>query len=524
MFGTPPQTCVLPLVTLGPGEWVQIDVSVLVMAPYDRCDLTNTARIAVPPGGSPQNTDVGDDVSSATVLIDSPRCIGERTERTNSNLQIRKTVISWPCRTANLRVAGLAWGCDYAIQVRNTGPGVYYGSIQIEDFLPELPAGSRVHIRAPGGPAYEGPALSSHRYTLPGVSLGPGGWQAILVTVTVPQSYDACELTNTAKITWAPGGSPQNSDRGDDESSATAPIDSPRCIGSRSEPIVPGPPEPTPCPQGWSRTPVPGKCCPPRTTWDGKRCLRGAPPLEEKCPPNSDSAYKYPDCRCEQGYVGTPPNCKRIGVPPKECPEGYVGTPPNCKRLGVPPKECPKGTKGKYPDCEPIECPKGTTGKYPDCKPIVPECKKGEKLVNGKCVGVTGRVVCGPDSVLNRRTGQCEPLAPTAPQVCPKGFTGTPPNCKRIIIPPKDCPKGFVGTPPNCKPAIVPPKKCPKGFVGTPPNCKRIIVPPKECPKGFVGTPPNCKLVIVPPKTCPKGTTGTYPNCKPVGAQVIKKL
>ena len=254
------------------------------------------------------------------------------------------------------------------------------------------------------------------------MSLGPGGWQAILVTVTVPQSYDACELTNTAKITWAPGGSPQNTDAGDDESSATAPINSPLCLGSRSEPIVPGPPEPTPCPQGWSRTPIPGKCCPPRTTWDGKRCKRSVEPPKEECPANSDSAYKYPDCRCEPGNVGTPPNCK----------------------------------------------------------PIVPDCKKDEKRVAGKCV--------------------------------------------RVPVPLAKCPKGQVGTPPNCKPIIVPPKECPKGFVGTPPNCKRIIVPPKECPKGFVGTPPNCKLVIVPPKTCPKGTTGTYPNCKPVGAQVIKKL
>lgn len=136
------------------------------------------------------------------------------------------------------------------------------------------------------------------------------------------------------------------------------------------------------------------------------------------------------------------PRCEQL--PRHE--KGTTGKYPDCKPIAR-----PKGTTGKYPDCKPIECPKGTRGKYPNCKPIVPSCKKGEKLVNGKCVRVTGPIVCGPDSVLNRRTGKCEPLAPPAPQTCPKGFTGTPPNCKRIIVPPKECPKGFVGTPPDCK-------------------------------------------------------------------------
>ena len=99
-----------------------------------------------------------------------------------------------------------------------------------------------------------------------------------------------------------------------------------------------------------------------------------------------------------------------------------------------------KARPGNYPDCKPITCPRGTTGKYPDCKPIVPDCKKNEKLINGKCVRVTGPVICGPNTVLNRKTGKCEPLAPTVSKTCPKGFVGTPPNCKR---PPQVCPKGF---------------------------------------------------------------------------------
>ena len=40
----------------------------------------------------------------------------------------------------------------------------------------------------------------------------------------------------------------------------------------------------------------------------------------------------------------------------------------------------------------------------------------------------------------------------TAAPVCPSGYTGTPPNCTKIIIsdPPPKCPTGYTGTPPNC--------------------------------------------------------------------------
>ena len=88
------------------------------------------------------------------------------------------------------------------------------------------------------------------------------------------------------------------------------------------------------------------------------------------------------------------------------------------------------------------------------------------------------------------------PLPPKTPPSCPKGQTGTPPNCKKI-----KCPKGTKGTPPNCKKI-----KCLKGYTGTPPNCRKI-----KCPSGYTGTPSNCKKI-----KCPKGTTGTPPNCRKI--------
>ena len=35
--------------------------------------------------------------------------------------------------------------------------------------------------------------------------------------------------------------------------------------------------------------------------------------------------------RCPKGYVGTPPNCRKL--PHKPCPKGYIGQPPNCKKM-----------------------------------------------------------------------------------------------------------------------------------------------------------------------------------------------
>ncbi|MBI2030962.1 hypothetical protein HYT05_05045 [Candidatus Kaiserbacteria bacterium] len=48
--------------------------------------------------------------------------------------------------------------------------------------------------------------------------------------------------------------------------------------------------------------------------------------------------------------------------------------------------------------------------------------------------------------------------------VCPSGYTGTPPTC---TLSSTQCPPGYTGTPPNC--AAV--SSCPLGYTGTPPNC-----------------------------------------------------
>lgn len=58
----------------------------------------------------------------------------------------------------------------------------------------------------------------------------------------------------------------------------------------------------------------------------------------------------------------------------------------------------------------------------------------------------------GPMVLAKVTTGASESLAvaPPAPQTCPAGQTGTPPNC--VPTPPGTCPAGQTGTPPNCVP------------------------------------------------------------------------
>src|SRR6266852_1347982 len=92
-----------------------------------------------------------------------------------------------------------------------------------------------------------------------------------------------------------------------------------------------------------------------------------------------------------------------------------------------------------------------------------------------------------------------------APQQCPPGLIGTPPNCQQPA--PQQCPPGQVGSPPNCQQPA--PQQCPPGQVGSPPNCHQPA--PQQCPPGQVGSPPNCQQPA--PQQCPPGQVGSPPNC-----------
>ena len=71
-----------------------------------------------------------------------------------------------------------------------------------------------------------------------------------------------------------------------------------------------------------------------------------------------------------------------------------------------------------------------------------------------------------------RKNGYCVPTS------CPRGTTGTPPNCRRVVRP---CPRGTVGKYPNCRRIVRP---CPRGMIGRYPNCSRAVVPSRPSPRG----------------------------------------
>ena len=102
-----------------------------------------------------------------------------------------------------------------------------------------------------------------------------------------------------------------------------------------------------------------GHCCPRGSVWNGKRCLRN-PGLQPECP---------------GGTTGTFPNCQEASAP--ACAPGTTGRFPNC----LPIRTCPGGTTGRYPNCRPYlaqqRCPAGTRGNYPSCQPIVRLCPPG---------------------------------------------------------------------------------------------------------------------------------------------------
>ena len=59
--------------------------------------------------------------------------------------------------------------------------------------------------------------------------------------------------------------------------------------------------------------------------------------------------------------------------------------------------------------------------------------------------------------------------------------------------PKKEClKKGWRWTGSRCVP---PPKECPRGYSGKPPHCHKIVNPPKRCPRGYTGKPPKCKKI-----------------------------
>jgi hypothetical protein len=414
--------CWRPATFLAPGASVWLTAWAWVPNVHPHCHLDNVAGITWTPGGSPSNADPLDDVDAATATIPAAHCPPPGGP---TNLKLVKDADPEECFPAG---AGLR--CRFRITVTNTGPGVYVGNIVVRD---TPPAGTSAMF----SPSWAcGPVGGSYDCTRGAVLLNPT--QSVFLWAAVDVSYAkvrqlGCTVENRARILLAAGGTPANTNPGDDADDAVAIFDDPDCH------IQPVPAaekaSPLECPAGFDAV---GGTCEPRRT--------GQPlPPPVIPPPPPPRRPDDPPRVCPKGTVGTPPNCRRPQrpevddddpPPPRVCPQGTVGTPPNCRRVVVDPPPPP-----------PRVCPQGTVGRPPNCRPIV--------------------------------------------RVCPTGMIGTPPNCRPIV---RVCPPGLVGRPPNCrKPEVIRPRVCPPGTVGRPPVCRPLIlrVPEQFRPRPNFGPRPD---------------------------------
>jgi hypothetical protein len=162
---------------------------------------------------------------------------------------------------------------------------------------------------------------------------------------------------------------------------------------------------------------------------------------------------------------------------------------------------CPRGTslvrgecrKDQPPQCRLLPgqirtqdgrciCPRGTSLVRGECrKDQPPQCK----LLPGQIRTQDGRCVCPRGTSLVR--GECRKNPP--PQckllpgqirtedgrcVCPRGTSLIRGQCRKVE---RECPRGTVLRNGRCVTIQI--EACPRGFVGTPPNCRRIQIDPK---------------------------------------------
>ena len=236
-FGpTPPWNCVPmgpdafqctdPATVLFPGQWEELDVTVDLPATYPDCYLYNEAQIDWPPGV--HDADPSDDAAIAVAHIPGTHCPPPTGTKTNLKIEKFSAPNCQPLSNGD-------WQCLYVVVVTNTGPGTYNDKIEIDD---TLPAGDTATFFGPFPWACAGPAPNYHCVLPPPPApLNPGQSVALGVNVKVPGGNlkpDSCKVPNHAHITYAPGGSDENTNPADDDASAVASIPSQQCLGKQT--------------------------------------------------------------------------------------------------------------------------------------------------------------------------------------------------------------------------------------------------------------------------------------------------
>ena len=203
--------CTFGPAALLPGDSVDLYVTVDLPVAAPVCHLDNLAHIVWPLGLG--DAIAADDFDLATATIPAAHCpppVGEKT-----NLKIEKAPWKPVCTDKFAH-----FECDYAVVVRNAGPGIYNGTIKVDE---TVPVGTTAIFFA--GPSWTCTAAAPYSCEHDPVVLAPNQTRSFGVRVKVPKNLAgplACQATNKVKIVEAVAGTDQNTDPTDDEAEATA--------------------------------------------------------------------------------------------------------------------------------------------------------------------------------------------------------------------------------------------------------------------------------------------------------------
>ena len=281
--------CKHPQVALDPGESVVLEMEIEApnsfIAPSGsqvKCGYTNKAEILRPAGGSPKNTNAGDDTASAEVKFAPFEKHGKKfCELGLTAILVAKETSPSPRRPAPVT-------SHLAVRiVRSPSPSPMpaqaFTMVRSSSAIRCSMARSSSRPTAAGRYPWvcEGQSAAGHPEqgicTHPPVLLDPGESVELELEMEAPNSFVApsgsqvkCGYENKIEIFEPAGGSREYECRrrhglcrGQVRPVRDARDDVLRAwLDDAAGSAV--------CPQGWSRTPVAGKCCPPRSSWDGR--------------------------------------------------------------------------------------------------------------------------------------------------------------------------------------------------------------------------------------------------------------
>ncbi len=477
--------CSQPPLTLAKGASLEIAVKATV-PDNGQCSAPNRATMTFPPAGTRFNRLAGDDSDTATAAIPSPKCLEK--PACVSPVEGEFASASGACVCEQGRTRDRAQRCIADATPVKPDP--------VSDKCPDgYPIPQNGNCPCPNGQTWD-----QERHVC-NTACEPG-----------PNEYRTAAGQCVCKSGYVPGSSGSGCVTGKDDDDA------------KPLPIVPRPSTPErptttddndrcdPGPHGY-RTPN-GRC----VCKEGYERVRGECVGEREDPKCQPGPGEYRtskgNCICKEGYerdnngrcqevIDCPPSMdydERLGKCVRhEQPQCQPG--PHEYRTSSGRCVCSEGyERSGSGQCEKIfDCPPSMDFD-PDRQKCVPhegpvrevcssrqylnangrcECKQGYREVDGDCVEQRQPERCGPNEVM-ARDGSCS---------CREGYAGIDGLCVPERDKQPERPEG---------------RTCPKGFVGTPPNCKTMDVPTlrpndrpevKQCPSGYEGVYPKCSMI-----------------------------